>query len=47
MEAEYDSYCGLSCGTRFKWYMETCPQCGEELCNSVKQEKELQGDPEI
>lgn len=36
--------CG-SCGTRFNWYMETCPRCGEELYNSVKEEKDLRDQP--
>ncbi len=30
------------CGARFTWYNETCSECGEELFDAVKEEKDLQ-----
>ncbi len=31
-----------TCGTRFYWYSKTCTNCGEELYNAVKEEKDLE-----
>jgi len=41
LEEEVGRWACKKCGARFYWYSKTCSECGAELYNSVKEEKDL------
>lgn len=42
LEGEEGRWACKSCGKRFFWYSDKCPDCGTELYNSIREEKDLE-----